>query len=200
MRFSRSACREQFTFVFQCGLLGGCGRQGGDRAGRGTGVAITGLSLALSPYFLSAFVTRFPNALSDRPISRFSSFKVLDLAPPFFLRTVVFIAISSSPDRGLSLLPICAPALQCGFRISYPFVRERKTLLGHWAVDGGVGYTYLNEKAGIEGSVVFGLTYNFINPYTQYQSGTDAHLDWALSPILTDKFHIGAQLVIFTTR
>jgi hypothetical protein len=64
--------------------------------------------------------------------------------------------------------------------------------LGHWAVDGGVGYTYLNEKAGIEGSVVFGLTYNFINPYTQYQSGTDAHLDWALSPILTDKFHIGA--------
>jgi len=64
--------------------------------------------------------------------------------------------------------------------------------LGHWAVDGGVGYTYLNEKAGIEASVVFGLTYNFINPYTQYQSGTDAHLDWALSPILTDKFHIGA--------
>ena len=64
--------------------------------------------------------------------------------------------------------------------------------LGHWAVDGGIGYTYLNEKAGIEGSVVFGLTYNFINPYTQYQSGTDAHLDWALSPILTDKFHIGA--------
>jgi len=64
--------------------------------------------------------------------------------------------------------------------------------IGHWAADGGVGYTYLNEKAGIEGSVVFGLTYNFINPYTQYQSGTDAHLDWALSPLLTDKFHIGA--------
>src|SRR6185436_14746533 len=64
--------------------------------------------------------------------------------------------------------------------------------IGHWAADGGVGYTYLNEKAGIEGSIVFGLTYDFINPYTQYQSGTDAHLDWALSPLLTDKFHIGA--------
>jgi hypothetical protein len=64
--------------------------------------------------------------------------------------------------------------------------------IGHWAADGGVGYTYLNEKAGIEGSVVFGLTYNFINPSTQYQSGTDAHLDWALSPLVTDKFHIGA--------
>jgi len=34
--------------------------------------------------------------------------------------------------------------------------------LGHWAVDGGVGYTYLDEKAGIEASAVFGLTYNFI--------------------------------------
>jgi hypothetical protein len=64
--------------------------------------------------------------------------------------------------------------------------------IGHWAVDEGVGYTYLNEKEGVEGSVVFGFTYNFINPSTQYQSGTDAHLDWALSPILTDKFHIGA--------
>jgi hypothetical protein len=64
--------------------------------------------------------------------------------------------------------------------------------LGHWAVDGGVGYTYLDEKAGLEVSAIFGLTYNFINPYTQYTSGTDAHLDWAISPYLNDKFHIGA--------
>jgi hypothetical protein len=64
--------------------------------------------------------------------------------------------------------------------------------LGHWAVDEGLAYTYLNEKRGIEGSVVVGLTYNFINPYTQYQSGTDAHLDWAISPYLNEKFHIGA--------
>jgi hypothetical protein len=64
--------------------------------------------------------------------------------------------------------------------------------LGHWAIDEGIAYTYLNEKRGIEGSVVVGLTYNFINPYTQYQSGTDAHLDWAISPYLNDKLHIGA--------
>lgn len=64
--------------------------------------------------------------------------------------------------------------------------------LGHWAADGGVGYTYLDEKAGFEASAVFGLTYNFINPYTQYKSGTDAHFDWAISPNLNDKFHIGA--------
>ena len=64
--------------------------------------------------------------------------------------------------------------------------------LGHWAADTGAGYTYLNEQIGFEWSAVFGLTYNFINPYTQYQSGIDAHLDWAISPYLSDKLHLGA--------
>ncbi|HEX5212756.1 MAG TPA: transporter [Pseudolabrys sp.] len=64
--------------------------------------------------------------------------------------------------------------------------------LGHWAVDGGAGYTYLNEKAGIEFSAVVGLTYNFVNPYTQYRSGNDAHVDWAFSPYVSEKMHFGA--------
>ena len=64
--------------------------------------------------------------------------------------------------------------------------------LGHWAADAGVGYTYLNEQVGFEWSAVVGFTYNFINPYTQYRSGIDAHLDWAISPYLTDKLHVGA--------
>ena len=64
--------------------------------------------------------------------------------------------------------------------------------LGHWAADSGVGYTYLNEQVGFEWSAVVGFTYNFINPYTQYRSGIDAHVDWAISPYLTEKLHIGA--------
>ena len=44
--------------------------------------------------------------------------------------------------------------------------------IGHWAVDAGAGYTYFSEKAGVEFSVVAGLTYNFVNPYTDYRSGT----------------------------
>ena len=64
--------------------------------------------------------------------------------------------------------------------------------LGHWSADGGAGYTYLNEQVGFEWSVVVGLTYNSINPYTQYRSGIDAHVDWAISPYLTEKLHIGA--------
>jgi hypothetical protein len=64
--------------------------------------------------------------------------------------------------------------------------------LGHWATDAGAGYTYLNEQVGFEWSAVVGLTYNSINPYTQYLSGIDAHLDWAISPYLSEKLHIGA--------
>ena len=59
-------------------------------------------------------------------------------------------------------------------------------------MDTGGGYTYLNEKAGFEFSAVFGLTYNFINPYTRYRNGNDAHLDWALSPYVSETMHIGA--------
>ena len=64
--------------------------------------------------------------------------------------------------------------------------------LGHWSVDGGGGYTYYDEKAGLEFSAVAGLTYNFINPYTQYRSGNDFHLDLSFSPYVSEKMHIGA--------
>jgi hypothetical protein len=64
--------------------------------------------------------------------------------------------------------------------------------IGHWAADTGAGYTYLNEQAGFEFSAVAGFTYNFINPFTQYQNGVDAHLDWAISPHVNDKVHFGA--------
>lgn len=63
---------------------------------------------------------------------------------------------------------------------------------GHWSVDGGAGYTFYDEEAGVEFSVVAGLTYNFINPDTQYRSGNDAHVDWAFSPFVSDTMHVGA--------
>jgi hypothetical protein len=65
------------------------------------------------------------------------------------------------------------------------------TGIGHYAIDGGIGYTYL-DKAGHEFSAVAGLTHNFINPYTQYQNGLDFHLDWGASQFLTKQFFIGA--------
>jgi hypothetical protein len=63
--------------------------------------------------------------------------------------------------------------------------------IGHGAMDGGVGYTYFDQKTGHEFSAVTGLTYNFVNPSTSYQNGIDWHLDWAASQFLTKQVQVG---------
>ena len=63
--------------------------------------------------------------------------------------------------------------------------------LGHWAIDGGAGYTYFNPQTGNEFSVVSGLTYNFKNPDLEYQNGIDWHLDWGASHFLTKQLFVG---------
>lgn len=64
--------------------------------------------------------------------------------------------------------------------------------IGHYALDGGVGYTYLNPETGHELSAVAGFTRNFVNPYTNYQSGVDFHVDWGASQFLTKQLLVGA--------
>jgi hypothetical protein len=63
--------------------------------------------------------------------------------------------------------------------------------IGHGAVDGGVGYTYLNPAIGREFSAVAGLTYNMKNPSTNYQNGVDFHLDWAASQFISQQVFVG---------
>jgi hypothetical protein len=63
--------------------------------------------------------------------------------------------------------------------------------LGHGAIDGGVGYTYFDEKTGHEFSVVTGLTGNFENTSTNYTNGIDWHLDWGASQFLTKQWQVG---------
>jgi hypothetical protein len=63
--------------------------------------------------------------------------------------------------------------------------------LGHGAIDAGAGYTYFNPATGHELSVVTGLTYNFTNPTTNYQSGVDWHLDWGASQFLSKQVLVG---------
>jgi hypothetical protein len=63
--------------------------------------------------------------------------------------------------------------------------------LGHGAIDGGVGYTYFNEKTGHEFSAVLGFTGNFQNQSTGYTSGIDSHLDWGASQFLTKQLQVG---------
>jgi hypothetical protein len=63
--------------------------------------------------------------------------------------------------------------------------------LGHGAIDGGVGYTYFDEKTGHEFSAVLGFTGNFENQSTGYTSGIDSHLDWGASQFLTKQLQVG---------
>jgi hypothetical protein len=63
--------------------------------------------------------------------------------------------------------------------------------IGHGAIDGGVGYTYLNPENKLEFSAVTGITYNFLNPFTRYQNGLDVHLDTGASYFLTQQLNVG---------
>ena len=63
--------------------------------------------------------------------------------------------------------------------------------LGHGAIDGGVGYTYFDQKTGHEFSAVLGFTGNFQNQSTGYTSGIDSHLDWGASQFLTKQLQVG---------
>jgi hypothetical protein len=74
---------------------------------------------------------------------------------------------------------------------SYDSARLANIGIGHGAVDGGGGYTYLNTKSGLEISAVVGFTYNLENTSTHYQNGVDFHLDYAVSQFLSETFHVG---------
>ena len=74
---------------------------------------------------------------------------------------------------------------------SYEVDRLANIGTNHWSADIGGGYTYLNMKTGREFSAVLGITYNFENSDTNYQSGIDAHLDWGASQFLSEQVHIG---------
>ncbi|MEZ0390781.1 MAG: transporter [Pseudobdellovibrionaceae bacterium] len=63
--------------------------------------------------------------------------------------------------------------------------------LGRVAFDLGGGATYFDEKKEREYSWVFGMTYNFENPNTDYQSGISAHLDLASAQFVSDRNFLG---------
>jgi hypothetical protein len=73
----------------------------------------------------------------------------------------------------------------------YNSARLANLRLGHGAIDGGLGYTYLNPVNRLEFSAVVGMTYNFINPSTHYQNGLDTHLDTGASYFLTKPLNVG---------
>ena len=75
--------------------------------------------------------------------------------------------------------------------------RLATTGLGRWSIDAGAGYTYYDDKPGLEFSAVLGFTYNFTNQSTLYQSGADLHLDLSASKALTDSVYLGAVAYVY---
>ncbi|MDR3448991.1 MAG: transporter [Alphaproteobacteria bacterium] len=74
---------------------------------------------------------------------------------------------------------------------AYDPMRISNVGIGHGAIDGGGGYTYLNPATGREFSGVAGFTYNFKNPDTQYQNGIDFHFDWGASQFISKQVFVG---------
>jgi hypothetical protein len=68
--------------------------------------------------------------------------------------------------------------------------------VGHWAIDWGMGYTYM-PSSPFEFSITAGMTYNFINPTTQVQSGADAHIDVGASWSFGESFYAGVAGYLF---
>jgi len=58
-------------------------------------------------------------------------------------------------------------------------------------LDTTIAFTYLDTELGFEISVIPGLTFNWINPVTDYRSGTDFHLEWSASKFITKDLSIG---------
>lgn len=80
---------------------------------------------------------------------------------------------------------------------SYDSRRLANLGLGHGAIDGGLGYTYLDPTKGHEFSVVAGLTHNFRNDHTDYRNGLDFHVDLAAAQFLNKQFFVGAVGYIY---
>jgi len=69
--------------------------------------------------------------------------------------------------------------------------------IGHAAIDGGGGYTYLNNTTGREFSAVVGVTYSWENTHTNYKNGVDSHLDWAVSQFLSENWQVGVAGYVY---
>jgi hypothetical protein len=60
-----------------------------------------------------------------------------------------------------------------------------------WALDITPAVTWLDPKLGFEVSVAAGFTFNWENPDTDYKTGTEFHLEWALMQHVSKTFAVG---------
>ncbi|MFZ4538461.1 SphA family protein [Propionivibrio sp.] len=73
------------------------------------------------------------------------------------------------------------------------FDKQRAVNVGrnHWAIEPMAALTWLNEATGLEVSGAAGITFNQINPATDYKSGDEFHLDLTVIQHVSEKFYLG---------
>jgi len=62
-----------------------------------------------------------------------------------------------------------------------------------WAIDNAAAFTWLDPKIGLEVSSMAGITYNWENPTTQYKSGSEFHLEYAVVQNFSKQFAVGVN-------
>ena len=67
------------------------------------------------------------------------------------------------------------------------------TSLNYWSFDTNLALTYLNPNNGWEISANLGYIYNTENSDTNYQSGQEIHLDYAVNRYLSETLALGLQ-------
>ncbi|MFC0220429.1 transporter [Pseudochelatococcus lubricantis] len=60
-----------------------------------------------------------------------------------------------------------------------------------WAGDISAAVTWLDPEKGLDLSVAAGFTFNGENPKTDYRTGTEFHIEWAVTQFLSKDFSIG---------
>ena len=80
---------------------------------------------------------------------------------------------------------------------SYDSRRPSNVGIGHAAVDVGGVYTYDSTTSGRSASVAMGITYNSINPDTNYRSGIDSHLGWSAMQPLSETIRAGLSGYVY---
>lgn len=61
----------------------------------------------------------------------------------------------------------------------------------HWGLDTTAAVTWLDPARGLELSVATGFTFNWENPDTDYKTGTEFHVEWAVLQHFSKTFALG---------
>ncbi len=74
-----------------------------------------------------------------------------------------------------------------------PYDKNTSANIGfnHWTLDTTAGVTWLDPKTGFEISAAPGFTFNWENPDTNYTTGTEFHVEFAVLEHFTKKFAVG---------